>query len=44
MPHPQMVVNTMWALDDFTEENGPRAWCPGATRGSTAARTRRRRP
>ena len=21
-PHPEVVLNTMWALDDFTEENG----------------------
>ena len=21
-PHPEVVLNTMWALDDFTEANG----------------------
>ena len=29
-PHPDCVVNTMWALDDFTEENGATRLVPGS--------------
>ncbi len=29
-PHRQLVVNTMWALDDFTEENGATRVIPGS--------------
>jgi ectoine hydroxylase-related dioxygenase (phytanoyl-CoA dioxygenase family) len=29
-PHREMVVNTMWALDDFTEENGATHIAPGS--------------
>jgi ectoine hydroxylase-related dioxygenase (phytanoyl-CoA dioxygenase family) len=29
-PHREMVVNTMWALDDFTEENGATRIAPGS--------------
>ncbi len=29
-PHQQFVVNTMWALDDFTEENGATHVVPGS--------------
>jgi ectoine hydroxylase-related dioxygenase (phytanoyl-CoA dioxygenase family) len=29
-PHPELVVNTMWALDDFTEENGATHVVPGS--------------
>jgi hypothetical protein len=31
-PHPDLVVNTMWALDDFTEENGATVVFPGSHR------------
>jgi len=29
-PHRELVVNTMWALDDFTEENGATQIAPGS--------------
>jgi ectoine hydroxylase-related dioxygenase (phytanoyl-CoA dioxygenase family) len=29
-PHPELVVNTMWALDDFTEENGATIIAPAS--------------
>src|SRR5947209_12744404 len=29
-PHPQVVVNSMWALDDFTEANGATRVVPGS--------------
>ena len=28
-PHQQVVLNTMWALDDFTEDNGATLIVPG---------------
>jgi ectoine hydroxylase-related dioxygenase (phytanoyl-CoA dioxygenase family) len=28
-PHPPVICNTMWALTDFTEENGATRLCPG---------------
>ncbi len=31
-PHPTLVVNTMWALDDFTAENGATLVLPGSHR------------
>ena len=44
-PHQQVVLNTMWALDDFTEDNGATLIVPGSHRtqpGRQAARRRRR--
>jgi ectoine hydroxylase-related dioxygenase (phytanoyl-CoA dioxygenase family) len=29
-PHPPVVVNTMWPLDDFTEDNGATRFVPGS--------------
>jgi len=29
-PHPPLVVNTMWPLDDFTAENGATRFIPGS--------------
>ena len=29
-PHPPVVVNTMWALDEFTEKNGATRFVPGS--------------
>ena len=29
-PHPELVLNTMWALDDFTEANGATRLVPGS--------------
>jgi ectoine hydroxylase-related dioxygenase (phytanoyl-CoA dioxygenase family) len=31
-PHPEVVLNTMWALDDFTETNGATRVVPGSHR------------
>jgi ectoine hydroxylase-related dioxygenase (phytanoyl-CoA dioxygenase family) len=31
-PHPEVVFNTMWALDDFTEANGATRVIPGSHR------------
>jgi len=31
-PHPDVVVNTMWPLDDFTEANGATRFAPGSHR------------
>ena len=35
-PHQQVVLNTMWALDDFTEDNGATLIVPGSHRTSPA--------
>lgn len=32
LPHPEVVVNSMWALDDFTEANGATHVVPGSHR------------
>ena len=37
-PHQQVVLNTMWALDDFTEDNGATLIVPGSHRTSPADR------
>ena len=38
-PHIPIICNTMWAITDFTEENGATRLVPGAT-GATSHRTR----
>lgn len=35
-PHPQLVVNVMWAFDDFTEANGATRVLPGSHRSVEA--------
>lgn len=35
-PHQPVVLNTMWALDDFTEDNGATVIVPGSHRTSPA--------
>ena len=37
-PHQQVVLNTMWALDDFTAHNGSTLIVPGSHRSSPADR------
>jgi len=37
-PHSQVVLNTMWALDDFTEHNGATLIVPGSHRTAPAER------
>jgi len=37
-PHPPVVLNTMWALDDFTEDNGATVVVPGSQLRSMADR------
>jgi len=34
-PHPQLVTNVMWALDDFTHENGATRLVPGSQHTQT---------
>jgi ectoine hydroxylase-related dioxygenase (phytanoyl-CoA dioxygenase family) len=36
-PHDDVVVNSMWAFDDFTEQNGATRIVPGSHRRATAA-------
>ena len=33
-PHPEVVLNTMWPFDDFTEENGATRLVPGSHRSA----------
>ena len=37
-PHPELVVNTMWALCDFTEVNGATRLVPGSHGGKPSDR------
>ena len=39
-PHPPLICNTMWAITDFTEENGATRLCPGTHRGRSLPRPR----
>src|SRR5262249_1456466 len=36
-PHDEVVVNSMWAIDDFTEANGATRVVPGSHRRASAA-------
>ena len=38
-PHPALVLNTMWALTDFTEANGATRLVPGSTHYARAVST-----
>ena len=40
-PHRELVVNTMWALDDFTEANGATVVIPGSPQVDRRASERR---
>ena len=41
-PHQQVVLNTMWALDDFTEDNGATLIVPGQPPHVTGRQAARR--
>lgn len=43
-PHPQVVLNTMWALDDFTAVNGSTRFVPGSHRWDVGRRPGRDDP
>ena len=38
-PHPPVVLNTMWAVDDFTADNGATLLIPGSHRWTAAQRS-----
>ena len=40
-PHPPLICNTMWAITDFTEENGATRLCPGHPPGRPLPRPTR---
>eukprot|EP01064_Diplonema_japonicum_P020670 TRINITY_DN3025_c0_g3_i1.p1 TRINITY_DN3025_c0_g3~~TRINITY_DN3025_c0_g3_i1.p1 ORF type:complete len:270 (+),score=78.27 TRINITY_DN3025_c0_g3_i1:75-884(+) len=42
-PHPEIVFNTMWAFDDFTEENGATVIYPGSHKWSPEAQKKNTR-